>query len=77
MALQIEVLMKTMIVLQISHMWMERGAVEGAEIRLTQIIMNNFTGEYTGFDEDRNAITDENGVLGLKILEQAQSIGYG
>ena len=37
--------------------------VEGAEIRLTQIIMNNFTGEYTGFDEDRNAITDENGVF--------------
>lgn len=37
--------------------------VEGAEIRLTQIIMDNFTGEYTGFDEDRNAITDENGVF--------------
>ena len=37
--------------------------VEGAEIKLAQVIMDNTTGAYTGFEEDRIATTDADGVF--------------
>ena len=37
--------------------------VEGAEIKLAQVIMDNATGAYSGFEEDRIATTDADGVF--------------